>query len=80
MVRSRGKQGVGKGPCGEKKKGSHHGHRPRAEEGERCGPPAPTASAQERSSKGQGWGAEKPSAPHLPLLLASSESRSLNYG
>lgn len=61
-----------------RRKRAHAGQEPEAEEGEKGTahqPPLPLPrSAPARP------GAEKPRAPHLPLLLASSESRSLNYG
>lgn len=78
-MKSHEKQRVGRGLWGEGK-----GHtlgrdrRARVEEGERGiahQPPRPHPGSIQ-----PGLGAEKPSAPHLPLLLASSESCSLNYG
>lgn len=59
-------------------KGRHWAGTEGAEEGERHGVPAPPCLCP--AALQPGLGAEKPRAPHLPLLLASSESRSLNYG
>lgn len=71
-MRSRGKQGVGK-----ERADTGQGQRARRRERGMVlqRPPCLCPAALQ-----PGLGAEKPRAPHLPLLLASSESRSLNYG
>lgn len=77
-LKSPEKEGVGRGPWCEGK-----GHRLGGEEGRGKERKARTAHQPllplPRSTPARP-GAEKPRAPHLPLLLASSESRSLNYG
>lgn len=74
MVKSREQQRVAK------EKGTHWAGRAGGGGAGRPSSAAPSFRCLGPGAPQPGLGAEKPGAPQLSLLLASSESRSLNYG